>query len=448
MTQPAARPARPRTLNHVLGMIVLLGCGDGAVPHEVNPPESSTDSVRATPTDAPPVTAVAGSSSVDVIDAGEPSVAGAPAVRDAASAGSGDAGERSAEPPPKLDAGSVAVTPTDAGPTEIVDTVEVAAVAAPLAAAICGALRDCVGPTDLSALTRREDCTARFAASLEQSDFGSLEQSQQLGHVVIDLTKLDACLRDTRALGCALQTERLPASCQLAIAGQRNIGESCNLGADCGADAFCPVNTACPRACQATKPQAAACSGDDECLRGLVCEAGVCSAPAKAGAACGGTNGAVCALGLGCVGGSESVAGTCQPNATLRVGKRGESCGGDVRTLCVEGLSCGYDGKAVTCQGPADVAASCHLTAPGQCPNDSYCNATDAKTAGRCTPLPRDGQACVLGDQCAPGHACVAQGLMAICQRQSNLGEACSSDAGCRSGACSAQRCSVRPRCP
>ena len=336
-------------------------------------------------------------------------------------------------------AGTVQPFPPDAAVADI------AALAAALASAVCDALRSCLGPAQLAVLTGREECDSSIRATLQQDDFGTLDDSLLAGRVVIDPSQLSDCYRDTRALGCALPTERLPESCQLAIAGKRGLGESCLLHADCGGDAFCPAS--CPRTCQPVRSPGAACSGDAECRRGLICLENRCSAPAAQNAACGGSSASVCALGASCVGGSQTDPGTCQLDQARQVGALGATCADD-GTLCREGLSCAYDGSAhFTCQAQVAHAGSCHLAVPGQCPIDSYCDAVDAKTSGTCSSLPRAGQACVLGNQCAAGHVCVAQGQLAICQRRSDLGDSCASDAVCRSGICLAGHCVVRPRC-
>jgi hypothetical protein len=332
----------------------------------------------------------------------------------------------------------------DGEPTRATDS---AAIAASLADAICDALRGCVGPAKLAALTAREDCVARFGASLAQDDFGSLAASVEAGSVVIDETQLASCYDDTRELGCEIVAKRLPASCQVALAGQRAAGESCTLNSDCSADLFCPIGAQCPRACESTRAAGDACLRDDECRSGLICNAQLCSEPARVGEECAGSSGAVCALGLSCVGSTDTAPGMCQTNASVQVGALGAVCspGG---ALCREGLSCAFDsGSTFKCVAAAAEGASCKLALPSQCPSDTYCSATDVTTMGKCLDLPVEGEACVLGDDCAPGHLCVTQSSASTCRRLGNLGDACLADPLCRSGACVDGTCAVRPVC-
>ena len=368
------------------------------------------------------------------------------AGRHSAEAGSGAPNSNAAGKPSP----SPAASPMndDAGESPQSNAVDEAAIANSLATAICGALLECVGPALLAQLTGHEDCPGYFGASLAQNDFGGLAASIARGQIVLNRAQLETCYRDTRQLGCQVQTQRLPESCATAIEGRRALGESCRLNAECAGQAFCPVTSACPRVCQPTKPKGQACNRDDECQRGLLCGADhICNAPAAEAAPCAGTSRAVCPLGRSCVGGSDTVAGRCQANATIQIGALGESCDG-AAMLCRDGLSCGYGGKSgLECQAAVNKAAACHLALPGQCPLDSYCNAASATAAGTCIDLPKDGQACALGDQCAPAHVCVVQGDKPICRRWLNLGEDCTDHGLCRSGTCSEGRCTVRGSC-
>jgi hypothetical protein len=85
---------------------------------------------------------------------------------------------------------------------------------------------------------------------------------------------------------------------------------------------------------------------------------------------------------------------------------------------------------------------------PSQCPQDDYCSASDVTTQGECAQLPKDGEACVLGSECAGGHVCLADaGKQVTCRRIRDLGEDCSQDAMCRSGRCKAMQCAVVEVC-
>lgn len=343
------------------------------------------------------------------------------------------------QPEPKhdgVDAGSA--TPAKA---------DVPAIARHLAEAVCAALLDCLGQQGLTSFIGREPCTTRFAQALEQDDLGSLQDSIDRGHVAIDASKLEDCYRDTRELRCAVQTERLPGSCQVAIAGKVGSGDTCSIGADCADGNFCALGD-CPRVCTPRRAAAEGCQRDEECVNGLICYDGRCKAPATEGQACAGGSGAVCPLGMTCMGSSTGVAGVCTRNAEIQVGDLGAVCNPTGR-LCMEGLSCAFDGGSdFSCQAAVESSGLCHLALPSQCPIDEYCGAEDAASEGRCRKLPSDGQACVLGDECAPGHVCLpGAGDLAVCHRLSNLSEACTQHASCRSGYCAGGACAVRAVC-
>lgn len=374
----------------------------------------------------------------------KPSAAGAPSQQagqksPAPAAGSGGTATAGNAAPPA--AGGAAEPPGGGEPGAAPDA---HSIAMSLAASFCDALGMCVGKSALLTITGREDCLVHFATALEQSDLGTLKQSSADGHVAIDAAELEACYRDTRALGCKLQTERLPASCKRAIAGKRAIGEECSVDFECGEGAFCPLG--CPRTCQATKASNATCTRDDECQRGLVCSAGKCAAPIAAGASCGASMGATCGLGMSCAG-MTAAAAVCQANSAVQVSELGAACDPSGSKLCRDGFSCAYTPTGFTCQAPVAAGAACKLALPGQCPADSYCNARDVMSNGTCVPLPKAGQACVLTDQCAPGHLCLPEGMKPMCFAWLNLGESCTRNEPCRSGSCEQGKCVVRTQC-
>lgn len=326
------------------------------------------------------------------------------------------------------------------------DAVSVTELSQQLAAAVCESLRSCLGEQKLNAFVDGEVCETRFTKTFAQTDFANLDDAVQRGRVELHADLLEQCYADTSELGCAIQTERLPSSCQRAIQGTRAPGETCTSGLDCMSDGYCPA-TACSRVCTVRARAAGSCSRDEECQTGLICVSGECAAPAALGEPCSGHSKAVCALGASCVGSTPEQAGRCAANADVQVGAAGEACtpGG---TLCREGLSCAYDGDTgFNCQEPVASGASCHLALPTQCPRSEYCTAPDVTTEGRCSPLPGDGEACVLGSECAGGHVCLADGDSVICTRLRDLGEACTQAAMCRSGRCSQDHCAAPEVC-
>jgi hypothetical protein len=316
-----------------------------------------------------------------------------------------------------------------------------------LAKAVCASLLECLGEQKLRAFVDSEVCEDRFAAGFAQSDFSTLRDSIDRGRIELHAESLERCYADTRAQGCGIQTQRLPASCQSALKGTVAEGDTCTTGADCAGQAFCPTS-ACPRVCSARHAAAESCSRDEECKSGLICVQSKCAEPAAVGDACGGTTGAVCALGTSCLGSTAEAAGQCATNASVQVGAVGEVCtpGG---TLCQEGLSCAYDGdQGFNCQAAVAAGEPCHLALPTMCPSSQYCTAEDVTTDGRCAALPVDGEPCVLGSECAGGHVCLQAGSEAVvCRRVRDLGETCEVDAMCRSGRCAQGKCAATEVC-
>jgi hypothetical protein len=321
---------------------------------------------------------------------------------------------------------------------------------ASLAAAICDALQACVGTAALPVLTAREDCKSYYTTALTEDDLGGLDQAIASGSIAIDPDQLEACYHDTKALGCKVQTDRLPTSCDMAIQGKRAAGESCRLNAECGSGQFCPITAGCPRTCQKAKATGDKCSRDDECQRGLLCMSGACGAPAADNAACGGIANTPCILGDSCAGGTDTMPGSCSRDATIQVGDVNASCNPSTGPWCRDGLSCAYDGAAgFKCVAPANKGAMCRMALPSQCPNDSYCNAADPISMGTCTALPGDGQPCTAANACAPGHLCIVANASAagVCHRWLKLGDACTDSNLCRSGSCVQGHCALRAQC-
>ncbi|HET8935305.1 MAG TPA: dickkopf-related protein [Polyangiales bacterium] len=354
-----------------------------------------------------------------------------------------DASKADAAAPPE-DAAVV----KDAGKTEAPELFDLKRFSTNLAKAVCDSLRECLGEQKLRAFVDNEDCEVHFAKTFAQSDFGSLHDSVESGRMQLHPDGLEKCYADTRKLGCAIQTERLPASCQSALKGTVKEGESCRIGADCAGQTFCPASE-CPRVCTARRAAAGSCERDEECLSGLICVSGQCSKPAALDQACAGTSKGVCELGKSCVGSTKEEAGKCVANADVQVGGVGDVCtpGG---TLCQEGLSCAYDGdQGFNCQEAAESGASCHLALPTQCPATEYCTAEDVTSEGKCAALPKDGEACVLGSECAGGHVCLrdAESGAVVCKRVRDLGEQCTVGAMCRSGSCANGKCAATAAC-
>jgi hypothetical protein len=315
------------------------------------------------------------------------------------------------------------------------------------AEAICGALLDCVGPSKLRELTEREDCESTVGAELRAKDFAYMDEAIAAGHVLYDPAQLPACSAGIRALGCDVLTRNFPDVCVEVLEGNIAIGGECAITAECEGTAFCTRGDRCPSTCQPLLDAGDECTDDGQCGDDLACLAGTCGALSVDGEPCAGDSGKACALGLSCVGSTDTEAGTCEPNADVQVRDAGEACtpGG---TLCKEGLSCVFDGGAgFHCEAAVESGEACHLGLPGQCPSDEYCDTTEITEPGTCRALPDAGEACVLGDLCLGGNTCVLDGSTGTCQSIADNGEACDSDAACRSGHCASGECEPPPAC-
>jgi hypothetical protein len=348
--------------------------------------------------------------------------------------------------PPAPVAKDASVAREDAAQRADAAQLDIEAMSHSLAKAVCASLLECLGEQKLRAFVDSEVCEDRFAAAFAQSDFSSLSDSIERGRVELHSGSLEQCYADTRKQGCAIQTERLPASCQKALSGTVAEGDTCTTGADCTGGAFCETG-ACPRVCSPRQDAAGSCTRDEECKSGLICVQSKCAAPAAIGEPCG-TSGAVCALGTSCLGSTTEAAGQCATNASVQVGAVGEVCtpGG---TLCREGLSCAYDGdQGFNCQEAVAAGDPCHLALPTQCPTAQYCTAEDVTIEGRCAALPVESEPCVLGSECAGGHVCLsAGGESVVCRRVRDLAENCEVDAMCRSGRCAQGKCAATEVC-
>jgi hypothetical protein len=412
---------------------------------------SACSSTTTTPNQAPSLGAAGAAGAAD-----QGSAADGGTRSDASTAAPGDAGtgrpSTTTKPPARgtNDAGVAradAAQRADAASDAAQSQLDVEAMSRSLAGAVCASLLECLGEQKLRAFVDSEVCEERFAAGFAQSDFSTLSDSIDRGRIELHSESLEQCYADTRALGCEIQTQRLPASCQSALRGTVAQGETCTTGADCAGQAFCPTS-ACPRVCSARHDAAGSCGRDEECKSGLICLQSKCAKPAAVGDACGGTTGAICALGTSCLGSTAEAAGQCATNASVQVGAVGEVCtpGG---TLCREGLSCAYDGdQGFNCQEAVAAGEPCHLALPTMCPGSQYCTAEDVTTEGRCAALPIDGESCVLGSECAGGHVCLQAGSEAVvCRRVLSLGETCEVDAMCRSGRCAQGKCAATEVC-
>lgn len=338
-----------------------------------------------------------------------------------------------------------AVPPIEAPPaiTELAESI---------ADGVCGALVDCLGQAPLAELLGGESCTTRYTAEFLSADYARLQDSIDAKRVTLDSTKMDACVSGTKAMGCAIQTDNLPAACEDAIKGSVALGEECVIDADCEGTAFCRLEASCPSVCSALLVKDDECTKDGECGDKLACLNGKCTELAGDGDACEGSTGTECAFGFACWDADDDPpkAGECHTNAETQVGDVGDECSpGSV--LCKAGLSCAYDGTSTTafsCKEQVDSGDACNVGLPGQCPSGEYCNAGAISEDGTCVARPGDGDPCPAIGGCAAGHLCVPNGSGGgVCRHFQNNGGACKIDDQCRSGYCNAAVCEPPVAC-
>ncbi|HEX7481271.1 MAG TPA: hypothetical protein VF331_25945 [Polyangiales bacterium] len=316
---------------------------------------------------------------------------------------------------------------------------KIADLASQLAAAICGALLDCVGQSKLDSMLGGEDCKSRVTLDLSAGDLAHLQASIDAGKVNYDASKLGPCLDGIKQLGCKIQTDSFPTACEDAVGGTVAVAGVCAISDECQGDAFCQMDS-CPSRCANLLEAGDTCAKDEECGDKLVCKGGKCLAPSYQGEACAGTTGKQCALGFSCWNGTDTLAGTCHSNAQTLVGAKGAACSPG-STLCQEGLSCVFDGlSAFHCMSKVPSGGSCFPGLPGQCPIDEYCDngsaGGDPRVRGKCAKLPGDGAACVRDGVCAPSFVCVPENQNPVCRAIHNNGGSCAIGAACRSGIC------------
>jgi len=318
---------------------------------------------------------------------------------------------------------------------------------------ICDAFLRCLGPGTPKFLTR-EECIASNTAGIEDGDFQFLQDAITAGRVRYNGRQVQSCLDDLAVIECAdIGGGHLPASCEDAIEGSVELGNSCALDEECRGSAFCQLNS-CPGTCTERLAAGETCEEDDQCADGLSCGSnGRCTTNATANMTCGGMNGADCQLGLACAGENQDqgISGTCKLITDVYAGNMGDDCSLDAGEFCKAGLSCvaTVTGTGMStmvaweCEAEVAAGADCKLAIPDQCPSGQFCTVNPGGQlptfTGTCTDLPRPGQDCSeWQNQCATGSVCDSAGL---CQPVNRIGGACNDDSQCASNTCTGGTC-------
>jgi hypothetical protein len=365
----------------------------------------------------------------DEDDAGKPPKdAGSDAGMDAGKDAGSDAGKDADVPPPPP------LTPSD--------------VASVLAKGQCAALEACLGERLLLDQLQGNDCVDFMTRQKADQQLHWLSDSVDAKHVTFRPEKLEQCQKDLAALKCDIRNRRLPASCLEAVEGTVAVDGDCWIDQDCKGNAWCDKGMleSCPGTCAAPQTEGLPCNNSDQCADGLVCRSGNCSTPLSEGDECNSTA-------LRCGPGLICRMAMCQSIETVYVGDLDAACDA-LGKLCKPGLVCQSNDPSKTtgvCKQPAAKGGVCRPSQPGQCPIEQYCKnksssvSTPASpgTDGVCADRPGDGEACISGEDCAPGTVCV--GSPATCRSLKTAGGVCSSDsnAECYAGSCEGGTCTV-----
>jgi Dickkopf N-terminal cysteine-rich region len=305
-------------------------------------------------------------------------------------------------------------------------------VPAALAAAVCEGLTACRGEELLADYLKGESCVDLYTARQEDGELRFLPDSIEAGRVVFSPASFEACAEDLAALGCDVQTHRLPASCEQAFAGQVAEGGDCDIDLDCGGAAFCDKGMleTCPGTCAALQANGLPCAASHECADGLVCFGGWCTAAGDEGDDCA-AGMTPCGVGFACR--TEGADKLCRSLASVYSADEGDACG-PTASLCAGDLVCAStSASAGTCEPRVASGAACRRAQPNQCPRDEYCDA-DPGMEGTCTAFPVAEEPCLVGRSqvCAAGFVCIAD----VCQAIGRAGDVCTEDSQCYSGTC------------
>jgi hypothetical protein len=321
-------------------------------------------------------------------------------------------------------------------------------VSAVLAKGQCAALQECLGERMLLDSLLGNDCVDFMTRQKADQQLHWLMSSVSKQRVTFRPEKLDQCQKDLAMQGCEVRSRRLPASCEEAVEGKVDIDGDCSIDLDCKGNAWCDQGmlASCPGHCAAPQPEDGPCSDSQQCRDGLVCRADKCSPPLSEGDECNSTT-------LRCPPGLICRSSMCQSVATVYAGELGAACNA-VGQLCKPGLVCRSDNPNATtgvCANPVAMNGACRPSQPGQCPITQYCKnkssgvTTPASpgTDGVCADRPKDGQACIAGEDCMPGAVCV--GTPETCRNLKTAGGVCASDsnAECYGGECESGICLV-----
>lgn len=295
---------------------------------------------------------------------------------------------------------------------------------------LCGAAGACAAaPPTGAACARHEDCAVGAWCSPRGCE-----------------TQRGAGAECESSAACAPPHSCRQGTCQRADFACRPapLGESCRGLGVCDGSAYCDGASL---TCLPKKVAGAGCAGALECVAGSTCVGGVCGAPLGAGAACAAME--ECAQDLRCE--PDPAAGTPRCVAA----PTGLPCG--AAAPCPASHFCASTGR---CEPWRELGQRCAVSAP--CGPELYCEAgTVCRTrrdagescgpfvgcmtglrcedGGTCAKAGAVGALCSATDPalaCAPGLYCDSSTTPPACAGQLGVGQACTQNAQCPSGAC------------
>jgi hypothetical protein len=321
------------------------------------------------------------------------------------------------------------------------------------AQAYCDVMKTCMGGL-LDIFLGGQDCKTKLLPGVEDKDFAGIKAAVDKGTVKYDGSKVDACIKAMKDLGCSLTTTRNTPPCNEVLVGTVDTGGACTVNAECKGDAYCKGDT-CPGACTPREASGVPCRFDDACRTGMKCIYSVCGTPGGAGAECI-EDGDDCDITMICVGADneKNVKGKCTKITDVFKAKVGEACDLTKGQFCEAGLSCMLDSTTTFTFKCVDLLASgaaCKVGAPDPCPLGEYCKGVDLNAKppvfeGTCSKSPGDGEPCaqVFGATCATNAVCDEN---TICRVPQRIGGTCASDKACYSESCVGGICKAGDAC-